>query len=141
MEYQRFDQTIVLRVARGEEILSAIEELAKTENIQLAQVQGIGACDKVEIGFYNVDQQVYHPHAYQEDLELTNLTGNITTKDGDYYGHFHANFGREDGQVIGGHLNEAWVSGTAEIFISIIDGQVDRVKDDQTGIFIIKTSL
>lgn len=139
MEYQRFDQMIVLRVARGEELLAAIEEVAKQEAIHLAQVHGIGACDKVTIGSYNVDQQVYHTLNYQEELELTNLTGNITTKDGKYYGHFHANFGREDGQVVGGHLDEAWVSGTAEIFLTVIKGQVNRIKDDETGLFIIQT--
>lgn len=110
MVYQRFNDTIVLRVPRGQELVAAIEEVARKEAIQLAHLHGIGACDRVTVGAYNVDQQEYHSLHYEEELELTNITGNITTKDGDYYGHFHANFGRHDGSIVGGHLNEAWVS-------------------------------
>lgn len=38
MEYRRFNNTIVARIDRGEEILAQIKELALKENIKLAHV-------------------------------------------------------------------------------------------------------
>ena len=38
MEYRRFNNTIVARIDKGEEILSQIKEIALKENIKLANV-------------------------------------------------------------------------------------------------------
>lgn len=138
MEYKRFGQTIVARVQRGEELLTAIQTLAEQENITLASVSGIGACDKVKLGFYQLSAHEYSESIYQEDLELTSLLGNITQKNKDYYGHFHATFGREDGSVIGGHLVSARVSVTGEIFIHCLQGTVNRQADAETGINLLR---
>ena len=67
---------------------------------------------------------------------MTSLLGNATEKDGQTYLHFHAAFAKEDGSVVGGHLNEAVVSGTAEIFIRTAPGTIGRKVDPVTGLNI-----
>ena len=39
MEYRRFENTIIARIDKGEEILEQVKIIALTENIQLASVQ------------------------------------------------------------------------------------------------------
>ena len=43
IEYRRFDDKIVARIDRGEEILNQVKELPRRENITLASVTALGA--------------------------------------------------------------------------------------------------
>ena len=54
--------------------------------------------------------------------------------DGEYYAHLHLSAGDEKGEVFGGHLNQAIVSATCEMVISIVNGDVDRCYSDEIGL-------
>lgn len=138
MIYKVFGDTIVARLQKGEEILSVITDLCNEKNITSGSVSAIGAVDNVVIGLYKVNEKKYYSKEYNEEMEMTNLTGNISVKDGEPYLHFHANFGREDNSVIGGHLNKAVISATCEVVIHRINGFVGRIFDNETGLNIIE---
>ena len=53
------------------------------------------------------------------------------------YQHLHITVGDDQGNAFGGHLNEAIVSVTAEIFINIVDGAVDRFLDESININLL----
>lgn len=57
---------------------------------------------------------------------------------GEYYSHIHMSAGNEKGEVFGGHLNRAVVGATCEMIITVIDGCVDRVKDESLGLNVFK---
>ncbi len=137
MEYKRVGNTIVLRAQRGEEIISLLTMLISEENITCGRVSGIGATDKITIGLYNVNTQEYHKDAIEEEMEILSLSGNLTRKDGAPYVHVHGSFSTLD-RVYGGHVNEVWISATAEIIIDVIDLVVDRKTDKETGLNLIK---
>ena len=59
MEYRRFNNTIVLRIDKNEEILSSIKSLALKENIKLANINALGAVNEVVVGVYKVDEKKY----------------------------------------------------------------------------------
>ena len=54
--------------------------------------------------------------------------------DGEYYAPLHVCVGNEKGEVFGEHLNRAVVSATCGMVITVIDGKVDRVYDEETGL-------
>ena len=138
MVYKKFGNKIVVRIDRGEEILEKIKELALKENIKLASISAIGAIDELVVGVYDVAKKEYYSNEFKGDLEIVSLLGTINTMNGDFYTHIHLSAGNEKGEVFGGHLNKAVISGTCEMVVSLIDGTVDRFYDDETGLNIFK---
>ena len=136
MQYRVFGDTYVVRLQRGEEVLACLRELCEKESISLGTVSAIGAVNHVVVGVYRVDEQKYVANTFDGVMELTSLMGNITEKDGEPYLHLHATFGDLTGKVIGGHLNEAVVSATCELFVRKVEGHVGRRLDPATGLNI-----
>ncbi|QEY34543.1 DNA-binding protein [Caproiciproducens galactitolivorans] len=134
MEYKRIGDTLVARIDRGEEILQNLKTICEKENIRLASVSAIGAVDHAVIGLYRVEEKKYYKNTFDGEMEMTSLTGNVTEQEGQVYLHLHANFAGADGHVVGGHLNEAVISGTCEMFIRTLPGNVGRKPDDETGL-------
>ena len=136
MQYRVFGDTYVVRLQRGEEVLACLRGLCEKESISLGTVSAIGAVNHVVVGVYRVDEQKYVANTFDGVMELTSLMGNITEKDGEPYLHLHATFGDLTGKVIGGHLNEAVVSATCELFVRKVEGHVGRRLDPETGLNI-----
>lgn len=53
---------------------------------------------------------------------------------GETYVHFHISVADEQGSVFGGHLQEAVISGTGELVLTEINGNVDRKFDEEIGL-------
>lgn len=134
MEFKQFNSKIVLRLDKGEEITASLKDLCTKRGISFATVSGIGALKKATIGYFEQDAKVYHTQELAGDMEITSLQGNISEMAGNAYVHLHVTLSDSNFQVLGGHLNEAWVGSTAEIFIDIIDGKIDRIKNEEVGL-------
>lgn len=138
MEYRRFGNKIMARIDKGEEILTTIKEISLKENIKLASVQALGATDEFTVGVYKVDEKKYYANEFKGYFEIVSLTGTINTMNGEFYTHIHMSAGNDKGEVFGGHLNKAIVSATCEMVIDIIDGNVDRKYDEETGLNVFR---
>ena len=115
MDYRRFENTIVVRLNRGEEILTELKKICEAENVKLARLYALGATDHFVVGAYSVEEQKYYKNEFNGTFEITNLTGNITTMNGEYYAHLHITCADEKSKCFGGHLNECRISATLEI--------------------------
>ena len=138
MEYRRFNNTIVARIDKGEEILSQIKEIALKENIKSANVNTLGATNNFVVGVFKTAEKKYYSNEFKGDFEIVSLTGTINTMNGEFYTHIHMSAGNDKGEVFGGHLNKAIVSATCEMVINIIDGTVDRYADEEIGLNLFK---
>lgn len=138
MEYRKFDDTYVIRLNKGEEVIQSINELCNEENIDLAEITGLGASNFVEIGVFNVNTKEYNTKVFEGMFEITSLVGNATRKDGNVYLHIHINFGDEEGIVRGGHLVKSKISATSEIILRKINGKVGRKLSDEIGLNLLE---
>ena len=138
MEYRRFNNTIVARIDKGEEILEKIKEIALKENIKLANVNALGATNDFTVGVFKTAEKKYYSNNFKGDFEIVSLTGTINTMNDEFYTHIHMSAGNDKGETFGGHLNRAIVSATCEMVINIIDGRVDRYFDEEIGLNLFK---
>lgn len=134
MDYKRFNNTIFARIDKGEEILDKIKEIALKEKIKLANINALGAINYITVGVFKTEEKKYYSNNFTGDMEIVSLTGTINTMNGEFYSHLHMSCGDVNGNVVGGHLNKAIVSATCEMIINIIDGIVDRSKNDEIGL-------
>lgn len=134
MEYRKFNNTIVARIDKGEEILEKIKEIALKENITLANINALGATNDFTVGVFKTEEKKYYSNNFKGDFEIVSLTGTINTMNGEFYTHIHMSAGNDKGEVFGGHLNRAVVSATCEMIINIIDGKVDRKFEENIGL-------
>lgn len=138
MEYRKFNNQIVVRIDKGEEIIEKIKEVALKENIKLASINALGATNNFVVGVYKVDEKKYYSNEFKGNFEIVSLTGTINTMNGEFYTHIHMSAGNDKGEVFGGHLNKAIVSATCEMVINIIDGNIDRYFDKEIGLNLFK---
>ena len=138
MKYQRFEQTIIVRMDKGEDIVEQVKNIALKENIKLASIQALGAINDFTVGVFKTKEKKYYANEFKGDFEIVSLTGTINTMNDEYYSHMHLSAGNDQGQVFGGHLNKAIVSATCEMVIQIINGEVDRYFDEEVGLNLLK---
>ena len=138
MEYRKFNDTIIARIDKGEEILEKIKEIAINENIKLANINALGATNDFTVGVFKTDEKKYYSNNFKGNFEIVSLTGTINTMNEQFYSHIHMSAGNDKGEVFGGHLNRAIVSATCEMVIKIIDGKVDREFNEEIGLNLFK---
>lgn len=134
MEYRKFQNKIIVRMDKGEEILEKIREVAEKEKIKLADISALGAVSEFTVGVFDTEAKEYHANEFKGSFEIVSLTGTINTMNDEFYCHLHMSAGNEKGQVFGGHLNRAIISATCEMIITLIDGRVDRRFEKEVGL-------
>ena len=134
MEYKVFEDTVLVRLDKGDEIVKSLLDVAAREKLTLASVSGIGATDDFEVGVFDLERSDYEHFRFCGNHEIVALVGNLTAKDGAPYIHMHITCAGEGGKIVGGHLFKANISLTAEIVIRKVAGSADRMRDETLGI-------
>ena len=139
MKYKKIGNKWILRIDKGEEIISTLKEFSKANNIKCGFISGIGATNKIKLGVFDIGKKTYNLKDFSGDFEITSLIGNITTVDeDDIYIHLHATIADIECNAHAGHVKSAYVSITSEILIDEIETTVGRDKDPDLKINIFK---
>jgi predicted DNA-binding protein with PD1-like motif len=132
-------KTLVVILDTGDEILSSLESVARTEHLAGSSFKAIGALSDVELGWLNWETKKYQTAVkFQEQVELLSLIGDIALKDGEPEIHAHLVVGRRDGTAHGGHLLRATVRPTCEIVITESPRHLQKEIDPDAGIALIR---
>ena len=132
--FTKSGDSYIVSIANHAELAEAIMNFCQDQNIRTASILGIGATDQVTLRFYNPATKMYEDKTYNEQMEIANLTGNISEMNGKIYSHLHCTLGRSDYSALAGHLLTARINGACEIVITAYNTKVERYHDEETGL-------
>lgn len=138
MEYRRFENTLVIRMDRGEEICGTLAAICEKEDVELAEVSALGAVDRAEMAIYDVPSKTFFRKTFEGPMEIGSLVGSVTRKDGKPYLHLHGVVCDSDLAAHGGHIASMRVSATCEMIVRIFPGEVGRRMDEAIGLNVFQ---
>lgn len=120
----------------GSEIVASITALAESLGVEAGIVSGIGALKYAAIGYYDQEAHEYRSIEIDGPVEISSLSGNISTRDGKPFLHAHATLADSQGMIRGGHLSSGTVF-AAEVSIQELLGRPPvRSLDPITDLFL-----
>jgi predicted DNA-binding protein with PD1-like motif len=129
----------LMRLERGERVVASILQLVAQLKIDGAWVSGVGGVSQAEIGFYNLDIRKYQRQTFDKTLEITALQGSVAWDGTEPVAHLHVTLSDDTMQAVGGHLLEATVGGTCELFLHVWNrGKLTREFDEATGLKLLQ---
>ena len=131
---------IICRIDKDEEIISSLKEVIKKNNVYGGFFTGIGAVKDVVLSYYDLNSRSYIDKRFEGDYEIVSLMGNISYvyASDEIVVHSHMAISDSNCVVYGGHLKSAVVSVTCEIFIVCVVDKLERVFNQEIGLYLLK---
>jgi predicted DNA-binding protein with PD1-like motif len=139
MQQTKTERGFILKLARGEELIATLTQWCADTGVQNAIFQGIGAVERVQIGYYDLGKKEYFFRSEAGIFEVAAMQGNVALVEGKPFIHAHAVLSRCDDSLecIGAHIKEAYVAVTLEIFLTPLETNVSRKLDDDIGLKLL----
>ncbi|MBO6096885.1 MAG: DNA-binding protein [Bacteroidales bacterium] len=116
-------------------VMEALMAFCREQHILSGVIGGLGAVNEATFRYLDPATMKYVDKTFREQMEITNLTGNISEKDGQPYLHVHITASRSDYSCVGGHLLDAKISGACELTVDAFPAlHPGRRADEETGI-------
>src|SRR5687767_7076057 len=107
----------LLVFSSGDEVVSTLTAFARDSKILAAHFYALGALERATLAYWNRETKAYEDIPVDEQVEVVSLIGDVTAGvKGEPRIHAHASLGRRDGSLQGGHLKNAVVHPTLELF-------------------------
>jgi predicted DNA-binding protein with PD1-like motif len=133
------EPTFVLIFQTGDEVVSGLQEFAKSKNLKSSHFIAIGALSDVTFAWFDWNKREYEKAAeLREQIEVLSLIGDIALDDGKPKVHAHIVVGKRDGTAHGGHLMRAHVRPTLEVILAESSQSLRREHDPESGLALIR---
>jgi len=137
VQFQQFEDRYITRLRSGERALATLTDFLRAQGVSFANLSGAGAVEWVELGYWNAETRQYEYRRFDEQLEVVSFQGNCARKDGQPFLHIHGVFARRDYSVVGGHVKEAGVHPTLEVWLRTEWLDVHRSRDPESGLDLL----
>ena len=127
----------ILRIDKDEKVIQSMESFLEDNKIVSGYFNAIGAINQVTLRYLDQPSKHFIDKEFNEEFEVTSLTGNVTSMDSKSYIHAHIVLGTRDYRAISGHLIEARVGATVEVHGTITHTNVGRKFSNETGLNLL----
>src|ERR687897_3035275 len=137
-------RTFVVALESGDRLIASIRRFAAEEGLAASEFSAIGALASAKLAYFDPESKEYLDIPVTDQVEIASLNGRITRPEGgegDPHLHVHCVLSRRDGSTVAGHLMEAEVRPTAEVFVTDSPGELHRRIDPGSGLAVIDPEL
>jgi len=135
-------RTIIGQLTHGADLLEGLTQFVQKENIRCGRIHGMGATTHAIVAYYDQNMKQYKPMEFKGGMEILNLHGNVSIRDGNPFVHVHILLGDQQGRIFGGHLMPGTKVWACELFLDEFDGEeLVREHEEETGLFLWKTGF
>jgi uncharacterized protein len=131
---KKVDNTYIVSVQDQSSIVDALTDFVTSQKIEAGQVTGIGAVNEATLRFFTPSTKQYVDKTFYEQLEVTNISGNISVMDEKPLLHLHITLGRQDYTALAGHLLDAKIRGAGEFIFYPLNTKAVKNKDQEVGL-------
>ncbi len=132
--YKQIGNKYVVSIQNRAEIVKVLNTFCDERGIKSGTIYGIGAIDELTLRFFNPHTKKYIDKTFQEQMEIANLTGNISQMNEKPYLHLHITVGRSDYSALAGHLLAATLNGAGEFVVEDFGTSITRVYVPEIGL-------
>ena len=123
--------------AKGDEAFSGLMEFAEKYHVTSGHFTAIGALSRATLAWFDLQKKMYRKIPINEQVEVLSMIGDFALYQGKPALHTHMTVGYRDGEARGGHVMEAIVSPTLEVFVTVDPIALEKKHDPETGLTLI----
>jgi predicted DNA-binding protein with PD1-like motif len=128
-------------LAKGDEVMSGLTDFARQNKVTSASFTAIGAFSHATVAWFDDGRKEFKLIPIKQQAELVSMIGDIALVNDQPAVHTHVALASSDGTVRGGHVINAFVFPTLELFMSVYPTALHKQLDDATGLKLIDPSL
>jgi uncharacterized protein len=128
-------------LTKGDEVMSGLSDFARQNKVTSATFTAIGAFSQVTVAWFDEHKKEFKLIPIKQQVELVSMIGDIALSGEQPAVHTHVSVASSDGTVRGGHLINAFVFPTLELFTTVYPTPLKKQLDEATGLKLIDPSL
>lgn len=128
-------------LAKGDEVMSGLTDFARQNKVTSASFTAIGAFSGATIAWFDDSKKEFKLNTIDQQVELVSMIGDIALSGDQPVVHTHVAVASSDGAVKGGHLIEAHVFPTLELFLTVYPTALHKQLDSETGLKLIEPAV
>jgi hypothetical protein len=121
----------------GDEAFSGLMRFAEEYHVTSGHFTAVGALRGATLGWFDPQKKMFRKIPINEQVEVASMVGNFALYEGKPALHTHMVVARRDGTTTGGHIIEANVSPTLEVFVTVDPTPLERAPNPETGLTVI----
>jgi uncharacterized protein len=124
-------------LAKGDEVMSGLTDFARQNKVTSASFTAIGAFSHATVAWFDDGRKEFKLIPIEQQVELVSMIGDIALVNDQPSVHTHLSVASSDGTVRGGHVINAFVFPTLELFMTVYPTPLHKESDEATGLKLI----